>query len=176
MNTPEVNSFAFNLTSRSRRRIMVLFFWTLIAALCVLLSWDFGGKINIFFLLILIQIPALCGAVRRGGLIHPAQKQKRYQVDYLPLRPGEVLDEREERERDWIHYRALTWCRWLSLAFFVVYVLLGLVSPTAQLRHGPALFFLMMITLWSLPQTLILWTEPDLEPEAEPEIAKEKYT
>jgi hypothetical protein len=176
MITPDVNSFAFKVTSRSRRRILVLFFWALIAVLFVLLSWDMGGKINIWFLLILIQIPAICGAVRRGGLIHPAQKQKRCHVDYLPLRPGEVLDEREERERDWIHYRALNWCRWLSLASFVVFVILGLVSPAAQLRLGLSLFYLMMITLWSLPQTMILWTEPDLDPEAEPEIVKEKCT
>jgi len=35
-------------------------------------------------------------------------------------------------------------------------------------RVGPFFLFLLTVTLWSLPQSIILWTEPDMtEPEME---------
>jgi len=86
------------------------------------------------------------------------------------------MDERESSQRDHIHYVAYSIARTLMVFIFAFYCLLGFWNQELLRQAGPLLFFLLTIALWSLPQTMILWTEPDMVPEAEAEIVKEKRT
>ena len=73
------------------------------------------------------------------------------------------LDEREKRLRDRVHFLAHTLSRWFALLLFAVLIGLGVKDSTVAARVGPVFFFLMNLVLWSLPQSLILWNEPDIE-------------
>jgi hypothetical protein len=77
------------------------------------------------------------------------------------------LDERETRLRDRAHYTAYAVARWLTLALFAIYAALLVFNPVWANRIVPSFFFLLMWTVWSLPQSIILWTEPDMD-ESEP--------
>jgi hypothetical protein len=46
---------------------------------------------------------------------------------------------------------------------FAVYALLSTFNARWLAQVGSLFFFLLTLVLWSLPQTLILWTEPDME-------------
>jgi hypothetical protein len=88
------------------------------------------------------------------------------EASLFPTRPGidyGPLDERETDERDHVHYVAYTLARWLALFLFVLYGLLGAIHVPWFGHVGPFFFLLLTLVLWSLPQTLILWTEPDME-------------
>ena len=73
------------------------------------------------------------------------------------------LDERDLRDRDRVHFQAYTTSRWLALLLLIVQVVAGLAGPAWLLRAGNAAFLLLALVLWSLPQSIILWTEPDME-------------
>ena len=91
------------------------------------------------------------------------------EASLFPARPGidyGPLDEREMNERDRVHFVAYTLARWIALFLFAAYALLGAIHVSWFSQLGPFFFFLLTLVLWSLPQTLILWTEPDMEPEA----------
>jgi hypothetical protein len=126
--------------------------------------------------LIFIGLFALLGGVRVGGIVKPFRgvhwvplpESDDVQTLLTPPRTsaffeGTSLDEREANERDRIHFIAYTLARWLALLLFVAYGLLGLLHVAWFNRIGPFFLFLLTLTLWSLPQTLILWTEPDME-------------
>lgn len=76
------------------------------------------------------------------------------------------LDEREREQRDRAHYRAYRILLWVMLAALLPYcVAMG--RPSAWLmRESPLVVWLLLVTALSLPQSVLLWTEPD-EPAAE---------
>jgi hypothetical protein len=77
------------------------------------------------------------------------------------------LDERETLDRDQCHFLAYTVVRWSALAMLALYCGLGLWKPETLAALGPLFLYLLTLTLWSLPQSILLWTEPDLETEAQ---------
>jgi hypothetical protein len=133
----------------------------------------------LFPLQILVFLPALLGGVRAGGFVKPfdgvrwvpLNDRDATQTLFGPPRPliGSMtasdvqLDEREERDRDRVHFFAYTAARWLALVLVILQCCAGLFSAAWLLECGSAAFFLLALVLWSLPQTLILWTEPDVE-------------
>jgi hypothetical protein len=73
------------------------------------------------------------------------------------------LDERERQDRNRVHFVAYTMARWLALGLLVVQLGASFAGTAWLMRIGNAAFFLLALVLWSLPQSLILWTEPDME-------------
>jgi hypothetical protein len=73
------------------------------------------------------------------------------------------LDERETGERDRMHFLAYTLTRWFALLLLAIYGLVAINFPAALRQIGSIFLCLLTLSLWSLPQTLILWTEPDME-------------
>lgn len=73
------------------------------------------------------------------------------------------LDEREQNERNRIHFHAYVVVRWLALLLLIAYAALGSLGVSWFNRIGPVAVLLLALVLWVLPQLLILWTEPDLE-------------
>lgn len=166
-----------SIASRGTRRWMLVAFWCVIAAsLCTLGASDGHGSLATQTAFnMLIFLPLLLGGVCAGGLVKPFRG-----IRFVPLQARGVqtllhasalsevqesarLDERESRLRDRVHFIAYTVSRWLALVLTGVCALLGTYSTVPLSRVGPLLFYLLTLTLWSLPQTLILWSEPDME-------------
>lgn len=78
-------------------------------------------------------------------------------------RMDRALDERDLRLRDALHYEAYRMlCDYLvPLAFAVVLVFVSDLSRNLLLLIPAG--FLLMLLIYTLPQTLILWHEPDME-------------
>lgn len=175
--------FGIRIESRRARRWMVVAYGALIAALCVglvrhqarhgvedLNPW---GLFPMF-----VGFIAILGGVKAGGVVKPFSGR---QFAGLPT-PGDeggqtifgskrifppeessALDEREENERNRVHYAAYTVSRWLTLGLYLVYAGIGAFHSAWFPRVGPLFLFLLTLVLWSLPQSLILWNEPDME-------------
>jgi hypothetical protein len=82
------------------------------------------------------------------------------------------FDERDIRLRDRAHYQAYRVLRSiLGLAvILVIPILFASDTPDLIRRYGLLfipLICLLVLVVWSLPQSIILWSEPDMEPETE---------
>ena len=73
------------------------------------------------------------------------------------------MDEREINLRDHFHFVAYSIARNMVLLLFVLCCFLDVLNQELLRQASPLLLFLLTITLWSLPQSIILWTEPDME-------------
>jgi len=176
----------FSTARRRTRRLIVVAYW--IVALCVfgIVQWKevlrpghLDGLGLLFPLQAIIFLPAILGGVRAGGMVKPfrgvhwapSQQHDETQTLFGPRRPvvnsmtaaDLELDERDLRERDRMHFYAYTIARWLILLFLALQVGAVFLSPDWLLRAGDAAFFLLALVIWSLPQSMILWTEPDME-------------
>lgn len=73
------------------------------------------------------------------------------------------LDERDFRLRDRAHYSAYRFLRqWLIWALISAYVLFQYIYPHHEFLAIPV-YALLILVVFNLPQSLILWTEPDME-------------
>ncbi len=173
----------FSCTRRRTRRIVVAVYWVIVLSIFGLYQWvvslhpsGFYGLALLFPLQLIVFLPAILGGVRAGGIVKPFGKVRLLPMDdtFTRLNPNQplmgnisaaemTLDERDEWDRDRVHYFAYTASRWLVLALAVVQVVAGLAGPQWLLRIGAASFILIALVLWSLPQSIILWTEPDME-------------
>jgi hypothetical protein len=172
-----------SLESRRNRRFLVLGYW---ASSLILLAGLLAGvhrhglvwMVGLLCLQLLLNLPAILGGVRAGGAVKPYQPGDstgllqgapsqtlfhRYRPDSWDEAPGEFrMDEREARLRDNTHFTAYTWNRWLALALFGGFELTVWQRPEWSTMAGFLCFFVLCLSLWSLPQTLILWNEPNL--------------
>lgn len=178
----------FHLARRRTRRWIVAAYWAYALFLAVALAahqvhHQGLSALSVYwmFFLLLILTPFL-GGVRVGGLVKSFGKvrfvplQERPEIQPLLSPPKLVdgqlderdfrLDERETVSRDHCHFLAYTWIRWGSLALLALYCGLGLWQPATLALCGPIFLYLLTLTLWSLPQSLLLWSEPDMEAEA----------
>lgn len=175
-------SWGYSVDRRSRRRGIVVIYWMATAALLVAFArhsiLHHGVFVNAALANILVFWPAILGGVRAGGAVKPFRG-----VHWTPLNDGDGtqtlfgkpqtlsginpadgdLDEREMRERDRVHFAAYTIGRWMAMALFAVCAVVDVWRPDLLLWMAPTFLFLLVLTLWSLPQSLILWTEPDVE-------------
>lgn len=87
---------------------------------------------------------------------------------YGPARAGQMLaslrvDEREAHQRDHIHFIAYRFLHWFAQGWLALLVVAALIWPGSMRWLAPLFLFLLVAVIGSLPQTLILWTEPDIE-------------
>jgi len=176
----------FSTARRRTRRFVVVVYWIAILAAFSIIQWvnifrpsHMNGIGLLLPLQIIVFLPAILGGVRAGGLVKPFQgvhwvplpEREQTQALFGPRRPligsstaaDLQLDERDVRDRDRVHFFAYTVSRWLVLLLLIAQSGAGMVSPFWMLHAGNAAFFLLALVLWSLPQSLILWTEPDME-------------
>jgi hypothetical protein len=73
------------------------------------------------------------------------------------------LDERETGERDRIHFLAYRIACVLAMILALILFVLNDYEFAWMSRVAPVFLFALTIILLGLPQTLILWTEPDME-------------
>jgi hypothetical protein len=102
-------------------------------------------------------------------LAHDPERFRRVQKFIDAMRP---VDEREAQLRDWAHHRSHRLIFWGAYAGTVVFLALSAISVTAVVHFAFALLDLLLIAFLSLPQTLILWSEPEVSGWADPAMAE----
>lgn len=177
-----------SLTRRVERRRFVVGFWIAEAvALAVLFQFPIPPHVADWreFLPLLVtlaiasNLPLVLGGFSFGGAVafyegrhvrlKPAvadklarnpEKSSRVQVFLNAMRP---VDEREAQLRDWAHHRANRLLFWALYAGAVAYLALSALSVTMLARFGFVLLELLLVLAMALPQTLLLWTLPEVE-------------
>jgi hypothetical protein len=100
----------------------------------------------------------------------PASRIDRWFWRRSPSRKDLQSDERDERRRDWAHYVAY---RVLSLSTYIVWGLFAIVRMGPLGTFGIPFDFALLAALavavlaMTLPQAILLWTEPDMEADGE---------
>lgn len=171
-------TWGWSVTRRSTRRWIVAGYWLMTAfwAIAILMHSirHHGSFANLSLVYVLLWLPAFLGGVRSGGAVKPFRKV------YFPMedlrRNGMVslfergvqrtssddLDEREMRLRDRVHFVSYTVTRWLALVLFGLYALISAQHPEWLQITGPIFLFVLVMVMWGLPQSIILWNEPDV--------------
>jgi hypothetical protein len=153
-----IGNLYFNVASQARRRWLVAAIYTgFVVLVAVWFLW--GSKYAPAFLALLVfylvALPFLGGRSYRGGLV-PSY---------------ESGDERERTRRYKAHYKAYIWLDLLCVpALFAAF---AVNSPearhagqAAQMLVGRLAWSLLIcvgILYYTLPQAILLWTEPDME-------------
>lgn len=177
-----------DMARRARRRTLVMAVYSVLAVLMAVL-WYFthwrGTGIYVFWGAML-ACKVFFGGYYRGGLVKPFQYKKPANADVPPpllalkLRVYQPVlqsdedqfrsDERELHQRDHAHYQAY---QWIGMCVVVTAFLpslrvireglvpLGGMSPD-ELYYGLGLITILLFL--TLPQAILLWTEPDMEP------------
>lgn len=166
--------FGVNLNSRRNRRWLVVLIYAVLAVPFIDISlnhvgfWESEVEFQFLFFPALLINALIFGnflfwGKRRGGLLKPFAPD--------PERPN---DERELAARDSAHYRA-----YKALFFFIFLMLITSFGLENEYRKGTSptqlLFFIRMslyglfVLAMTLPQTILLWREPDIESEPEPQ-------
>jgi len=165
------------LRTQRQRRIVVVLYYALLLVFAILALWKPRSAVQ-FLLPQTITLAGLLGGIKFGGPV------KAYEKPRLPLdmdssvqtlnlegrKPfGDFwspLDERERMQRDRAHYEAYRILRITLLAGAVLYFL-GMVWAGSWLRlKTPELGWVLLVYVLSLPQSVLLWTEPE-EPAGE---------
>ncbi len=178
-----------SMARRSRRRVLIGLIYSLLAALVIGISVS-PGMNNMAAYVIWVAIFAcrlFLGGYAPGGLVKQFNDKSTWQSDAAPsllalklrvYRPvtgtgGEFRnDERELLQRDRAHYWAY---QILGVSLVVPWLILSLLARPKlgllnyavanQLAAGTLLAVLALFL--TLPQAILLWTEPDMEPDPE---------
>jgi hypothetical protein len=171
--------FGISIAQRRTRRAFVIG----VGCATVLCGWVFLheaashrdrglGLLALLALQLILQLPRFLGGFRSGGMVRPflVVKPAPEQVQSLfgshkEFGQDAPLDERETGERDRIHFLAYRIALKFALMMFLILFVLSDTSFQWMIRLAPVFFFALTMILLGLPQTIILWTEPDMEPE-----------
>jgi heme/copper-type cytochrome/quinol oxidase subunit 4 len=169
--------FGISIARRRTRRAFVIGIWC-VTLLC---GWAFLhsavshrdralGFLAIMALQLVLQLPNFLGGLRPGGMVRPflAAKPGLEQVQSLfgprkPFGQDAPLDERETGERDRIHFLAYRIALVIALMMGLILFVIGGYSFQLMCRVAAVFFFALIVIMLGLPQSLILWTEPDME-------------
>ncbi len=166
-NTPKIPGVS--MASRKNRRMFVMLTYAILVACFVAIPVvPFrGSRIQaawglLFFLIYLIGNHFLFGSIIEPFIAYSLRNEE----ELISLRSGprhHKPDERELAVRNAAHYQAF---RVAAIYGLVVWVVI-MASPTSS-GSPVALSILIMpllAMLWTLPQAIILWTEPDAPEE-----------
>lgn len=171
-------------TQRSRRAVVVGYYLAFLA-FSVLLLWVRGPAKYGRLLPLTYFWATMLGGLTFSGPVRLFSEWQRHLKDGSfwgidasaphPWLPGRTvidrnridrLDEHDIAARDRAHYLAYAALRWPAIAAALLGPLFLLDAPPEKLGH---LLFLLSVPVaalfFSLPQAILLWTEPDLEPE-----------
>jgi hypothetical protein len=176
---------SIDMAPRHRRRMLVIAIYAVLAVLMiVLIHWRIVGGYLIWAILLACRL--FLGGYHSGGLVKPFNAKGPARADEAPpllllklrvYQPvtganGEFYrnDERELRQRDRAHYRAY---QAMAIACVVPWAYSAMrLKPGlfGWIPFSPDVVFygLMMVILalfLTLPQAILLWTEPDMETE-----------
>jgi hypothetical protein len=186
MRTRKPFFFFFSLETQSRRRALVIAFYGFFAALTIgVLLWRGPSSLNK-----LLQLAVTCtmflGGITAFGPVRPFSRWHRRipggsTQSFVANRPHPWLagrrlydldalrfDEHDMAMRDRAHYLAYAAMRWpILVSAMLVPAMIYTAGIAAFARLLLLLCFPFCVLFLSLPQAIILWTEPDLEPDPE---------
>jgi hypothetical protein len=156
-----------SMNRRHNRRWLVMAMYLLLAVLFATVVYRHDWLLFLFFPVVLVVNPLLFGEFlfwgkKYGGLVKPFHSDRE-----------QPNDERELAARDRAHYRAYGW---VLISFFLILLIGGDWFPERpRYNMSPAQFlYLIQSLVWgawtlamTLPQAILLWTEPDIESEKE---------
>jgi len=174
--------FGISLARRQARRWLVLGFWAVNLSLAVvvsLLTGKYGASYWLLYSWQLISLPLLTGLLggegKRGAVraFEGCTSEEQAATDNTYMTPEDIaerkrresklrLDERDVNMRNAAHYKAYSALRWF---IFVAFPVMAVPPPREWLFLRSILLLTLFLAVWCLPQTLILWTEPDMEAE-----------
>jgi hypothetical protein len=170
-------------TQRSRRAVVIGYYGFFIA-FAILFLWLRGPAKCVLLLPPTYLCAAMLGGLTTTGPVRLfSQWQRKFKdgsawgIDasrphpYLKgrplIRPLEPLDEHDIATRDRAHYLAYSALRWPAIAAAIFGPLFLLDTTPAQVGHLLLIVSVPVAVLFfSLPQAIILWTEPDLDPDS----------
>ena len=166
----ETTFFGIPLQSRRKRRLIVVAYYLLVIVFPLFI---FGGAHWLTTALVsqTFILGSLLGGLKSQG---PVKRFEGEDYDSLPdqtvtlnlsgldRRPGVTrLDEREVHQRDHAHYRAYAIVRLVLAAATAACWLLMDRGYNWPQHWMPVLLWTLLIFVLSLPQAILLWTEPD---------------
>jgi hypothetical protein len=174
----QTNFLGLALHTRRQRRVLVVLYNLFLLLCSGVLLWK--GMTGSFPMAIVGQffiLGGVLGGIKIGGPV------KAYEELSLPIggrvqtlnlegrRPfdttlGWPLDERERMQRDHAHYQAYRILRWTLCVAVVAYWLSLNWNYAWFISRGPVLSWTLLVYVLSLPQSVLLWIEPN-EPVAE---------
>jgi len=167
------------LKTQRQRRLLVVLYYVAFFSFSVFGLWKSQGHIE-FLIPQVITFGGLLGGIKIGGPVKaysesmgPVNGASGVQTLNLagrkPFDDGTrptPLDERERSQRNFAHYHAYRILRW-TLGFACCAYWLSLNWSYAWLStKGPILAWILLVYVLSLPQSVLLWTEPE-EPAGE---------
>ena len=169
--------FGLSLRTRRQRRLLVAAY-VLLTIAYLLIALHVSRGLAGAFLPMTITVGGLLGGIRSGGPVKSYERPSilnpdftattsSYPVQTLNLSdirsPSRLfpLDEREQAQRDHAHYTAYRILRWLLGVVTLSVLFLLQEQQRWMLAWYPVLLWCLLIVTLSLPQCVILWTEPD---------------
>ena len=163
------------LRTQRQRRVLVILYYTILLSFAIVGVW-MGKKSWAPLTAQTLLFGGLLGGIRMGGPV------KVYAQPHFPLdmdstvhtlnlagrrpfdtsSPGDwvALDERERTERDIAHYTAYRILRWAFGMFVLAYFVGSVWVPVWLADKTLFLLWLFLLFVLSLPQSVVLWTEP----------------
>jgi hypothetical protein len=141
-----------DMSRQSRRRALVLTVYALLLVMWVLTLSTHGSNEIQLLLAATIVNGFVLGGYGKHGLIKPFVTR--------PFRAGPVNDERDRERRDRMHFNVYRF----MIALFILGYFLGL-RPFQLPQVSRAMLLLGIILGPTLPQALLLWSEPDVDVE-----------
>jgi hypothetical protein len=161
------------LRSQHQRRLLVVLYYVFFFSFSALGFWKSHGNIGMLIPQV-FTLGGMLGGIKIGGPVkvysNPIAATGISGVQTLNLagRPnfdGTIhspwLDEREELQRDFAHFTAFRILRWTLGFACCLYWLAYYNAPTWLSTKGPILAWTVLIYVLSLPQSVLLWTEPN---------------
>jgi hypothetical protein len=174
-----IQKFSFlgmSLYSKRRRRGLVVAYYLVIASVMALAFWR-ERFLGYGFVTQTLMLGGFFGGIRAEGVIKPYSEQTPdpaysgiQELNLSGIRSRsmpKLLDEREIHERNQAHYTAYRLLRWLICGITVICILGTAFRPDFLLKDYLTLLWGITILVLSLPQSVILWTEPDPLPEGD---------
>jgi hypothetical protein len=179
-----------NMGSRRRRRALVVLVYLLLsgtlASAILWAPWTLGNA-GVFLLLVALVNRLVFGGLTTRGLVQPFSPDLRpiwFKDDpppssaidrwfwrRSPSRKDLQTDERDERRRDRAHYLAYRVLACLTMTIWLLFATVreGPILETSGLPFNFALLAALAVAMlaMTLPQAILLWTEPDMEGELE---------
>jgi hypothetical protein len=174
--TPKI--LGISMATQKNRRMLVTVTYTIlvafIAVFAVMPSWvhelgPIGYQFFVFAGALLILLPRWCWFPKLTKLT-PFGQQRSAEMTRLGLTPGPRdpydPDEREVAIRNAAYYQASPFVIYYSIGLFWAFTLLESLNRATADRVMMALVLLLLLVASSLPQAIVIWTEPDVPDEA----------
>jgi hypothetical protein len=169
------------LARRRNRRGCVALYWLMVASVCTLLAWigSKNGNPLVFdnptwFYAAAVALTGILGGLGRNGLIRLFPRARQVPDDYSFMTSEDIAAKKKQLKTDqWDERETTALQRYQSRAYSIVrlgsypalcaLIVLDLPATAKYTFPREPLLWLLLVVLWSLPQTLILWTESDME-------------